>query len=91
MKTDKIIELCKQDDKLYITTNYCEKLLKEDVRTRYETLTITAPFLSQTIDLSLYPELRPAIVHILEYVVKSTNTKRKDLRIAVSALAMEGL
>lgn len=91
MNTNKIIELCKQDDKLYITTNYCEKLLKEDVCDRYETLMITAPFLSQTIDLSLYPELRPAIVRILEYVVKCTNTKRKDLRIEVSRLAMEGL
>ena len=91
MNTDKIVALCKQDDELYTTSNYCEKLLNEDLHTKYTKLTISAPLMSQTIDLSLFPELRPVIVLILKYVVKHSNKKRKDLRIEVSRIAMEGL
>lgn len=91
MNTDKIVALCKQDDELYTTSNYCEKLLNEDLQTKYTKLTVNAPFMCQTIDLSLYPELCPAIALLLKYVVKCTNKKRKDLSIEISRLAMEAL
>ena len=91
MKTDKIVSLCRIDDELDSTSNYCEKLLNGDLHTKYTKLTISAPNMCQAIDLSLYPELRPAVVLILKYIVKCTAKKRKDLRIEVSRLAMEGL
>lgn len=81
MKTDKISYLCKLSDKIYDNA----KKAKNPIFTEgIKELIINSRYSNLTIDFDDYPELKPMAEKLINYLIKSEESKQQEIKIAIS-------
>lgn len=81
MKTDKISYLCKLSDKIYDNA----KKAKNSIFTEgIKELIVNSRYSNLTIDFDDYPELKPMAEKLINYLIKSEESKQQEIKIAIS-------
>lgn len=83
MDTDKIKSLCRLSDEYY--NNYKSFDANKNLITeKAKALKIELPYSTTiTLDLDDYPELRPVVGKIKDYVLKSENERQNEIKLAI--------
>lgn len=81
MKTDKITYLCRLSDRIY---NNAEKAKNSIFTKGIKGLVINSNYSNLTIDFDDYPELKPIAEKVINYLIKSEESKQKEVKIAIA-------
>lgn len=81
METSKIKFLCSLSDRIYDNA----KKAKNSIFTEgIKGLVINSNYSSLTIDFDDYPELKPIAEKVINYLIKSEESKQKEVKIAIA-------
>lgn len=81
MKTREISFLCKLSDRIYDNT----KKAKNPIFTEHiKNLTLYSEYGNLTIDFDDYPELKPVAEKLINYLVKSEESKQQEIKVAIA-------
>ena len=79
MNTDKIQVLCRLSDRYYNNSGAFEKIVPSEAKG------LKISFSYQTIELNFddYPELKPLVEKIKDYVLKSENKRQNEIKLEI--------
>lgn len=80
MKTDNISYLCKLSDRIYDNAKKAKNSITEEIKG----LVINSSYSRLTIDFDDYPELKPVAEKLIDYLVKSEESKQQEIKIAIA-------
>jgi len=80
MKTSKISFLCRLSDRIYDTAKYAKGVCSD----RLTGLTIRVSYGEVKLDFDDYPELKPVAEKLLDYIVKSEESKQNEIKIEIA-------
>lgn len=80
MKTSKISFLCELSDRIY---DNAKKSKNPIFREKVNGLTINSSYGHLNIDFDDYPELKPVAEKLLDYLVKSEESKQNEIKIEI--------
>lgn len=82
METNNILYLCRVSDKIH---ENAEKAKAPTFREGVKSLTINSTYSANlVIDFDDYPELKPMAEKIINYLIKSEESKQKEIKIAIA-------
>lgn len=80
MKTGKISFLCKLSDRIYDNAKYARGVCSDRLRG----LSIRTSYGELKLDFDDYEELKPVAEKLLEYLVKSEESKQNEIKIEIA-------
>lgn len=80
MKTGTISFLCKLSDRIYDNAKYARNICSD----RLKGLSIRTSYGELKLDFDDYEELKPVAEKLLEYLVKSEESKQNEIKIAIA-------
>ena len=81
MKTNFISILCRLSDRIYDNAKTANG---PNFRKGVRSITINSDYSHMTIDFNDYPELKPVAEKLLDYLVKSEESKQNEIKIEIA-------
>lgn len=79
MNTDKIQVLCRLSDRYY----NCRRALEQAVPSEAKSIKISFPYQTIELDFDDYPELKPLVEKIKDYILKSENKRQNEIKLEI--------